>query len=65
VRPGSGVFSTDGSFSAKAGEEFTIPESEAANYLHGKARRSFEVVEVFEDETVGTEGDDSGPRKCY
>ena len=61
MRPGTGVHSTDGSFSAKAGEEFTIPEPEASAYLQGKGRRSFEIIEVFEDETEGR--DEPHPRK--
>jgi hypothetical protein len=52
VRPGSAVRSTDGSVSYKAGDEFTIPDSEAASFLQGKRRRSFEIVEVLDDSST-------------
>jgi hypothetical protein len=49
VRPGHGVHSLDGSIHYKPGDEFTLPEVEAAEFLRGKNRRGFEVVEVFDD----------------
>jgi hypothetical protein len=62
VRPGTGVYeiTEDGTRLAyEAGDEFTIPFSEAASYLRGKNRRSFEIVEVFDDESGG---ELNGPR---
>jgi hypothetical protein len=44
--------------SYRAGDEFTLPATEAAEFLRGKNRRGFEVVEVFDDEESGGERDD-------
>ena len=60
ARPGTGVYSLDGSIHYKPGDEFTLPFTEAAEFLRGKNRRGFEVVEVFDDES-GRERNDSRP----
>jgi hypothetical protein len=62
VRPGHGVHSLDGRVHYKAGDEFTLPFSEAADLLRGKNRRGFEVVEVIDDSAEsGGERNDSRP----
>jgi hypothetical protein len=57
VRPATGVHSFDGTIHYKPGDEFTLPEAEAAEFLRGKNRRGFEVVEVFDD------ADESGGKR--
>jgi len=49
VRAGTGVHSLDGSIHYTPGDEFTLPATEAAEFLRGKNRRGFEIVEVFDD----------------
>ena len=62
VRPGTGVHSLDSSIHHKAGDEFTVPFTEAAEFLRGKNRRGFEVVEVFDEvEPSDRERDDQRP----
>jgi hypothetical protein len=58
VRPGTGVHSFDGRVHYTAGDEFTIPFSEAAVCLRGKGRRSFEIVEVYDDDELSGERND-------
>jgi hypothetical protein len=43
------------------GEELVVNEHEAAQLLREKGRRSFEIVEVIDDEVLGEEGTDSSP----
>jgi hypothetical protein len=64
VRPGSFLrgWTPDGQTEiAYAGDEFTVPASEAATYLRGKGRRSFDIVEVFDDEDESGR-EQNGPR---
>jgi hypothetical protein len=62
VRPGTGVHSLDRSIHYKPGDEFTLSEAEAAEFLRGKNRRGFEVVEVFDDaDESGSEREDPRP----
>jgi hypothetical protein len=60
VRAGTSAHSLDGTISYKPGDEFTLPANEAADFLRGKNRRGFEVVEIFDDpEEPGSERNDS------
>jgi hypothetical protein len=62
VRSGTGVHSLDGSIHYKPGDEFTLPYSEAAEFLRGTNRQGFEVVEVLDDvDESGGERNDSRP----
>ncbi|MEO8290358.1 MAG: hypothetical protein ABI649_05115 [Gaiellaceae bacterium] len=59
VRPGTALHFGGRGVSYGPGDELVVTEDEAAQLLREKGRRSFEIVEVLDDEALGSER--SGP----